>query len=89
MFLKHISRLFLLLVIFGNQLPSKLWHKPDSEIYGCVYGKIKGSSFEIPLGCMSKVEFDRYLDNPYQTYNGQPINRDLTFTKVAECIECQ
>ena len=75
MFLKHISRLFLLLVIFGISFQASCG-KADSEIYGCVYGKIKGSSFEIPLGCMSKVEFDRYLDNPYQTYNGQPINRD-------------
>jgi hypothetical protein len=63
--------------------------KPDSEILGCVFGKTKGSSFAIPLGCMTKVEFDRYLDSPYQTSNGQPINRDLTFTKVEDCIECQ
>ena len=88
MFLKHISRLFLLLVIFGISFQASC-NKPDSEIYGCVYGKIKGSTFDIPLGCMSKVEFDRYLDSPFQTYNGQPINRDLTFTKVDECIECQ
>lgn len=88
MFLKQNSRLFLLLVIFGASFQASCG-KPDSEIYGCVNGKIKGSSFDIPLGCMSKVEFDRYLDNPYQTYNGQPINRDLTFTKVGECIECQ
>ncbi|MCC6251466.1 MAG: hypothetical protein IT238_03270 [Bacteroidia bacterium] len=63
--------------------------KADSEIIGCVYGKIKGSNFRIALGCMTRVEFDRYLDSPYQTYNGQLINRDLTFTKVDDCIECQ
>ena len=88
MLTKQISRLFILLVIFGISFQASC-NKADSEIIGCVYGKIKGSSFAIPLGCMSKVEFDRYLDSPFQTYNGQPINRDLTFTKVDDCIECQ
>ena len=88
MFIKRISRLFLLIVIFGISFQASCG-KLDSEVIGCVFGKIKGSSFEIPLGCMTKVEFDRYLDSPFQTYNGQPINRDLTFTKVEDCIECQ
>ncbi len=63
--------------------------KSDTDIIGCVYGKIKGSNYKIALGCMTKVEFDRYLDSPFQTYNGQVINRDLTFTKVDDCLECQ
>jgi len=88
MLFKNISRLLLLFVIFGISIQASC-NKPDSEVIGCVFGKIKGSSFEIPLGCMTKVEFDRYLDSPFQTYNGQPINRDLTFTKVDDCIECQ
>lgn len=86
--LKRISRLFLLTIIFGISFQASC-NKADSEILGCVFGKIKGSSFPIPLGCMTKVEFDRYLNSPYQTYNGQPINRDLTFKKVEDCIECQ
>jgi hypothetical protein len=86
--LKHLSRLFLLTIIFGISFQASC-NKADSEILGCVYGKIKGSNFPIPLGCMTKVEFDRYLDRPSQNYNGQPIYRDLTFTKVEDCIECQ
>jgi hypothetical protein len=88
MLTKHISKLCLLLIISGVSFQASC-KKADSEVIGCVYGKIKDSSFEIPLGCMTKVEFDRYLDSPFQTYNGQPINRDLTFTKVEDCIECQ
>jgi hypothetical protein len=84
----HLSRLFLLTIIFGISFQASC-NKADSEILGCVYGKIKGSGAPIPLGCMTKVEFDRYLDSPSQTYNGQAINRDLTFTKVEDCIECQ
>jgi hypothetical protein len=64
--------------------------KPDSEIIGCVFGKIKGSEYRIPLGCMTKVEFDRYLDSPTgYSSTGQIIDRDLTFKKVADCYECQ
>jgi hypothetical protein len=63
--------------------------KADSEVIGCVKGKIKGENFAIPLGCMTRVEFQRYLDYPYQTYNGKTINRDLTFTKVDDCLDCQ
>lgn len=88
MFAKHTFKLFLLLIISGISFQASC-RKADSEVIGCVFGKIKGSSFEIPLGCMTKVEFDRYLDSPYQTYNGKPIDRDLTFTKVDDCIECQ
>jgi len=88
MITKHISRLFFLVVIFGISFQASCG-KADSEVLGCVYGKIKGSSFEIPLGCMTKVEFDRYLDSPFQTYNGRQIDRDLTFSKVNDCIECQ
>jgi hypothetical protein len=85
---KHFARLFLLSVVFGISILASC-NPADSEIIGCVNGKIKGGTFVIPLGCMTKVEFDRYLDSPYQTYFGQPINRDLTFTKVEDCIECQ
>ena len=61
----------------------------DSDVLGCVTGKIKGDNFAISLGCMSRVEFERYLEYPYQTYNGKTINRDLTFRKVEDCIKCQ
>lgn len=63
--------------------------KLDSEILGCVHGKTKISAFPVPLGCMTKVEFDRYLNSPYQYYNGQLIDRDLTFKKIEDCLECQ
>jgi hypothetical protein len=83
-----ISKLFLLVIIFGVSFQASC-NKADSEVLGCVYGKVKGSNFEISLGCMTKVEFDRYLDSPFQTYNGQTIDKDLTFTKVEDCLECQ
>jgi hypothetical protein len=86
--LKHLSRLFLLTIILGVNFIASCG-KADSEILGCVYGKIKGGNSPIPLGCMTKVEFDRYLDSPSQTSSGKPINRDLTFTKVEDCTECQ
>ena len=79
----------LLLIVFSFVSFQATCRKADSEINGCVYGKIKGSSFPIPLGCMTKVEFDRYLDSPFQSYNGQLIDRDLTFTKTDDCINCQ
>jgi hypothetical protein len=88
MFAKHTFRFKFILFIAVISFQAGC-QKPDSEIIGCVFGKIKGSNFEIPLGCMTKVEFDRYLDSPYQTYLGRPIDRDLTFTKVEDCIECQ
>jgi hypothetical protein len=88
MIAKHISRLILLVVIFGISFQASC-NKADSEVIGCVNGKIKGSGFSISLGCMTKVEFDRYLDSPYQTYNGITIDKDLTFTKVEDCLECQ
>lgn len=88
MFTKHTLRLSLIIMVSALCFQASC-RKADSEIIGCVFGKIKGSNFEIPLGCMTKVEFDRYLDSPYQTYNGRPIDRDLTFTKVEDCIECQ
>jgi hypothetical protein len=88
MFMKQLSRIFFYLGIIGTSFLASC-EPADSDVLGCVTGKIKGDNFAISLGCMSRVEFERYLEYPYQTYNGKTINRDLTFRKVEDCIKCQ
>jgi hypothetical protein len=62
--------------------------KRDEETKGCVYGKIKGIAADYRIGCMSKAQFDRYLENPDFTINGNLVNRDVRFEKVRDCLEC-
>jgi hypothetical protein len=60
----------------------------DDEIFGCVYGKVPGIAAEYQIGCMSKSQFNRYLENPSFTINGVLVNKDLRFAKVIDCLEC-
>jgi hypothetical protein len=62
--------------------------KRDEELKGCVYGKIKGFAAEYRIGCMSKAQFDRYLENPNYQINGNLVNKDIRFEKVKDCLEC-
>lgn len=62
--------------------------KRDEELKGCVYGKIKGIAAEYHIGCMSKAQFDRYLENPNFQINGNLVNKDIRFEKVRDCLEC-
>lgn len=62
--------------------------KRDENIKGCVYGKIKGIAAEYRIGCMSKAQFDRYLENPDFNINGNIVDRDVRFVKVKDCLEC-
>lgn len=63
--------------------------KSDDEVKGCVYGKRKGFVTEYNLGCMSRSEFNRYVQNPSGNIQGIPINTDLRFVKVDDCLECR
>lgn len=63
--------------------------KPDDEVKGCVYGKTKGNPSEFNLGCMTRAEFNRYIQNPTGNIQGIPINSDIRFVQVEDCLECR
>jgi hypothetical protein len=63
--------------------------KPDDEVFGCAYGKSANSPSEFKLGCMSRAEFNRYIQNPNGSIQGIPIVRDFRFVKVDDCVECK
>jgi hypothetical protein len=62
--------------------------KPDSEILGCVFGKIKGDKTNIRIGCMNKARFDAYVKSPSFEINGKLVDQDLQFRKIKDCLEC-
>lgn len=81
-------QLFAVLLLSGVALFSCDKEKKDENIKGCVYGKIKGIAAEYRIGCMSKAQFDRYLENPNFNINGNLVNREVRFVKVKDCLEC-
>lgn len=81
-------QLFAVLLLSGVALFSCDKEKKDENIKGCVYGKIKGIAAEYRVGCMSKAQFDRYLENPNFNINGNLVNREVRFVKVKDCLEC-
>ena len=60
----------------------------DEEVFGCVFGKIKGVNAEFRIGCMNKAQFYRYLESPSFLINGTPVNRDVRFVRVDDCLQC-
>ena len=78
-----------LVSVFAATLLMCSCSKPDDEVKGCVYGKAKGFPSEFNLGCMTKAEFNRYIQNPNGNIQGIPIERDLRFVKVDDCLECR
>lgn len=81
-------QLFAVLLLSVVALFSCDKEKKDETTKGCVYGKIKGIAAEYRIGCMSKAQFDRYLENPDFNINGNLVNREVRFVKVKDCLEC-
>ncbi len=78
-----------LLAIFALLISVSSCVKPDDEVNGCVYGKTAYAPSEYKLGCMTKAEFNRYIQNPGGSVQGEFINKDLRFVKVEDCVRCR
>ena len=89
-FKQYVIPTGIILVLTSGLIFINSCRKPDSEILGCVHGSAQGEGGTVSLGCMTRVEFDRYLESPNQTWlnTAKSIDRDLTFTKTDDCIKC-
>lgn len=86
------SRYFLLMLsfAFALALTSLYACKKESETLGCVTGLTQYKGNRLPIGCMTRAEFDEYLKEPFfrDPSSNLLIDKELMFKKVTDCSEC-